>query len=179
MTDPALPSVETVSNALLYLMTAYQRTQCPCVAAAKSATSSTWPRTPARRNRSACCAPDFSSTGVSLRAPAVKPSSPRVPEHVIERPAIAPSAGCPSPCASIRRGNRSCTSCRPRGRRDNSRARQSHCKHGCLDRRLCSPEKLGGYQNRHPTLGSPNRSSATPRAVRHSFQLSGGNTRRA
>ena len=34
MTDPALPSVETVSNALLYLMTAYQRTQCPCVAAA-------------------------------------------------------------------------------------------------------------------------------------------------
>ena len=34
MTDPALPSVETVSNALLYLMTAYQRTQCPCVASA-------------------------------------------------------------------------------------------------------------------------------------------------
>jgi hypothetical protein len=34
MTDPALPSVETVSNALLYLMTAYQRTQCPCVATA-------------------------------------------------------------------------------------------------------------------------------------------------
>jgi hypothetical protein len=34
MTDPAMPSVETVSNALLYLMTAYQRTQCPCVAAA-------------------------------------------------------------------------------------------------------------------------------------------------
>jgi hypothetical protein len=34
MTEPALPSVETVSNALLYLMTAYQRTRCPCVAAA-------------------------------------------------------------------------------------------------------------------------------------------------
>jgi hypothetical protein len=34
MTDTASPSVETVSNALLYLMTAYQRTQCPCVAAA-------------------------------------------------------------------------------------------------------------------------------------------------
>jgi hypothetical protein len=29
-----MPNVETVSNALLYLMTAYQRTQCPCVAAA-------------------------------------------------------------------------------------------------------------------------------------------------
>jgi hypothetical protein len=34
MTDPASPSVETISNALLYLMTAYQRTQCPCVAGA-------------------------------------------------------------------------------------------------------------------------------------------------
>ena len=34
MIDPALPSAETVSNALLYLMTAYQRTQCPCVATA-------------------------------------------------------------------------------------------------------------------------------------------------
>jgi len=34
MTDLAPISAETVSNALLYLMTAYQRTQCPCVAAA-------------------------------------------------------------------------------------------------------------------------------------------------
>ena len=34
MTDQTVHSVETVSNALLYLMTAYQRTQCPCVAGA-------------------------------------------------------------------------------------------------------------------------------------------------
>ena len=34
MTDAAPPSTEMASNALLYLMTAYQRTQCPCVAVA-------------------------------------------------------------------------------------------------------------------------------------------------
>ncbi len=34
MINAAPASIDTVSNALLYLMTTYQRTQCPCVAVA-------------------------------------------------------------------------------------------------------------------------------------------------